>query len=406
MSTTIAFKKKFPYLIKPIDKGDIRNKMPDFVSYLQVEMFEYHEVSVLPNADAASIIGGRFGMEDTYKIAKLSNSTEFYGVFDGHGGWEISALLKDVLAKKFEDLLQSNKTFDYTNVSVVTELIRTVCLDLGKEIFELINCRTIGSTAVFALRFGQYLYLVNIGDSTGVVIDNQGNLLIKTKNHKPDDKDEKNRIEKHGAKVSNGRVNGQLAVSRSFGDNYYNSKHQKMYSGFETVVTHEPDIYSFVIPPEPENCYLILGSDGLWDNCSFENIIPDETINTNKFTFKQLADIVISKSPRQASLEIVELAYHSGVGDNITAVVVALTDNYISAEPPGSNDVESDDVESDDVELESTQPIDIESSIIVEMEPEHSEPIDIKLDSEWVRIKQEYAQPINATPVFINSPKN
>jgi serine/threonine protein phosphatase PrpC len=416
MTTTITFKKKYPHLIKPVNKGNIHRILKD-ISQLQSEIFEYHETSIIPSADASSIIGKRFEMEDTYKITKLSNGAEFYGVFDGHGGWEISALINDVLAKKFEVNLQANKTFDHTNINAVTELIRTVCLDLGKEIFELTNCRTIGSTAVFALRFGQYLYLANIGDSTGIIIrspagDDQSNLLLKTKNHKPYDKKERIRIEKRGAYVFDGRVNGQLAVSRSFGDNYYNIKHQKTYSGFETVVTHEPDIYSFIIP-EPNTTsdtnisqtdyYLILGSDGLWDNCLFENIASDleldsesnseddpnsEQIYSNKFTFKQLADIVISKSSRQASIEIVKLAYHTGIYDNITALVVKLTDKSSSAETSAEpiemeHDDDNDDTQPIEVECDNIQPTNEKCDNVQsnDTDCDNTQPIEVECDN-------------------------
>jgi len=331
---------RYSHLVKPLDKTEIRQRKKetdkDFVgTYANITslgLFEYHEPSPFPHADACSIIGARESMEDTYLIAKLPIGAELYGVFDGHGGWKISVLLKDVLAKKFAALLDDKDAFDYTDKVVVTELVRKVCLDIGEDIFGLTDCIRTGSTAVFALKFQQYVYLVNIGDSTGIILDEKYNVLLRTKSHKPTDEDEKKRITLLNGNVWMGRVDGCLAVSRSFGDNGYNTKGQDVYLGFETIVSHEPDVYQYIVPEE-SSFYLVLGSDGLWDYCRFE----ETTTLANTFPFTQLAETVVSNSPRKASQEIVNMAFQTNVYDNISAVVVNLTRN-----PTNTNDMIED----------------------------------------------------------------
>lgn len=60
--------------------------------------------------------------------------------------------------------------------------------------------------------------VVNAGDSRAALI-RAGAIEFITKEHKPDDADEAARIENSpGGFVLNGRVNGDLNVSRGFGD--------------------------------------------------------------------------------------------------------------------------------------------------------------------------------------------
>lgn len=60
-------------------------------------------------------------------------------------------------------------------------------------------------------------YVANIGDSRAVLCRG-GQPLPLSIDHKPDLTEERNRIEKAGGFVKEGRVNGTLSLSRSFGD--------------------------------------------------------------------------------------------------------------------------------------------------------------------------------------------
>jgi serine/threonine protein phosphatase PrpC len=61
-----------------------------------------------------------------------------------------------------------------------------------------------------------------------------------SKDHKPDDKEELNRITKAGGSVTYGRVNGNLNLSRAFGDLEY--KQNKSLGPEEQMITANPDI--------------------------------------------------------------------------------------------------------------------------------------------------------------------
>lgn len=59
--------------------------------------------------------------------------------------------------------------------------------------------------------------MANSGDSRGVACVN-GVTKEMSKDHKPEDKIEYDRIKKAGGEVSFGRVNGNLNLSRALGD--------------------------------------------------------------------------------------------------------------------------------------------------------------------------------------------
>lgn len=69
------------------------------------------------------------------------------------------------------------------------------------------------------------LYVANAGDSRSVLCrqtqDNKLENFDMSVDHKPDNIEEKRRIEKAGGFVSDGRVNGNLNLSRALGDLEY-----------------------------------------------------------------------------------------------------------------------------------------------------------------------------------------
>lgn len=56
------------------------------------------------------------------------------------------------------------------------------------------------------------------GDSRAVVCNLKGEAQELSRDHKPDDKAEKARIEKAGGEIHEGRINGNLNLSRAIGD--------------------------------------------------------------------------------------------------------------------------------------------------------------------------------------------
>ena len=78
-----------------------------------------------------------------------------------------------------------------------------------------------GCTANVALIYNNKdLYVANAGDSRSILFSN-GKAIEMSIDHKPDLETEKARIIKAGGFISDGRINGNLNLSRALGDLEY-----------------------------------------------------------------------------------------------------------------------------------------------------------------------------------------
>jgi len=156
--------------------------------------------------------------------------------------------------------------------------------------------RDAGSTASTAVLVGDRLLVANVGDSRAVIC-RAGKAVALSRDHKPNQTDERQRIEDAGGFVmwaGTWRVGGVLAVSRAFGDRL-----------LKQYVVAEPEIQEEVADENVE--FLILASDGLWDVVSNQDAV---------------AMIQSTEDPELAAKRLTEEAYRKGSADNITCVVV------------------------------------------------------------------------------------
>merc|ERR1712008_572702 len=102
----------------------------------------------------------------------------------------------------------------------------------------------------------------NAGDSRSVYSKNSGKAIALSYDHKPDDEPEETRIMKAGGYVSGGRVDGDLAVSRGFGD--FRFKACPQLEPHDQRVSPIPDIMVQNRNDE-EDEFIILACDGIWD---------------------------------------------------------------------------------------------------------------------------------------------
>ena len=86
--------------------------------------------------------------------------------------------------------------------------------------------------------------------------------------HKPDDIMEKNRVQKAGGDVYNGRINGNLNLSRAMGDLEY--KMNQNIPRDQQLIISTPDIKTFKINKESE--FIVVGCDGIWEVKSNQEI--------------------------------------------------------------------------------------------------------------------------------------
>ena len=212
-----------------------------------------------------SNIGKREYQEDRIAIHK---NLYYYisGIFDGHAGNKCSSYLKNNFYKVFIKYLLIKKQ--------PTPTLYTTFHQLDNFFLNNINGND-GSTAnvLFCDKNNNTCYLANTGDSRAILCKKNGQVSQISEDHKPDIPKEKRLIENKGGFVKNGRTNGNLAMSRAFGD-----------KNLKNVITVEPDIYQF----SSNNVkFIVQGSDGLFDVmrnneiCNFVNLRLNRKINPN-----------------------------------------------------------------------------------------------------------------------------
>ncbi|KAJ7968213.1 Protein phosphatase 2C family protein [Quillaja saponaria] len=189
-------------------------------------------------------------MED-YHVAKFvpfqGHELGLFAIYDGHLGDSVPAYLQKNL---FSNILKDEEFWRDPSRSIAKayELTDQAILshspDLGRG----------GSTAVTAIVINnRKLWIANVGDSRAVL--SRGGVAIQlSTDHEPNT--ERGIIENKGGFVSNmpgdvARVNGQLAVSRAFGD-----------KNLKSHLRSDPDLQNADIDQNTE--LLILASDGIW----------------------------------------------------------------------------------------------------------------------------------------------
>eukprot|EP00041_Stephanoeca_diplocostata_P018203 m.379458 g.379458 ORF g.379458 m.379458 type:complete len:257 (-) comp20953_c0_seq5:3472-4242(-) len=122
---------------------------------------------------------------------------------------------------------------------------------------------TCGATACAVLVREKKLYVAWLGDSQAMLCRKAGPVQLMVP-HKPNNEDEKQRIEAAGGVVvwyGAWRVNGVLSVARAIGD-----------KKLKEWVIGDPDVKEFDLDGTEE--YLILACDGLWD------VMDEDTVHT------------------------------------------------------------------------------------------------------------------------------
>lgn len=125
-----------------------------------------------------------------------------------------------------------------------------------------------GCTANVALLHKNELYVANAGDSRCVVCK-EGNAVALSVDHKPELHEEYERIKRAGGMVMDGRVNGNLNLSRAIGDLEY--KQDKTLAPKEQMITAYPEVQKYTLSAQDE--FMVLGCDGVWEIKNNQQVI-------------------------------------------------------------------------------------------------------------------------------------
>lgn len=286
---------------------------------------EHEDVAVPPDEAAdtenlqvrftvASDIGKRDYQEDRFIVNQLQTRKELwlFAVFDGHGGSKCSEFCKNELEKILLDELEKKKDIKNIHLEALLKFsLNFLCRiwdervmgkkykavykssESRKKFYENFDYEKhtregndSGTTATVVLIDTKRKKLVmgNCGDSRSVVLPNKKSSFISTTDHVVP---LKLNITNFEVNVSDGRVESDLAMSRSLGD------HSKELSG---VISREFDMTSIDIK---HGARVIMGSDGLFDVFS----------NADVFVNNETAQQLIDRKKEQ-------------IEDNITVIVI------------------------------------------------------------------------------------
>ena len=184
-------------------------------------------------------------------LLALHGEVQIFGVFDGHGGKEVSLYVKEIFAKKLTEL-EEFKAKEYE------DSLRKIFYDIdvgmqnkeGQDGLKMVQqkygaseggmlmydrdndniAQYTGCTAVVVMITPEHIICANAGDSRSI-LSRSGKVVALSEDHKPENAGERKRIEDAGGFVEENRVNGSLNLSRSLGDFEYKSNKQKEYKG-------------------------------------------------------------------------------------------------------------------------------------------------------------------------------
>lgn len=237
--------------------------------------------------------GKRPGMEDFHHAEFKQHGSDvigLFGVFDGHGGPNAADYVRSNI---FKNLVQQAKfpsdlagAIEDTYLSTDEQYLRQ---ESGYR-------REDGCTAVTAILYQDRLLIANVGDSRAVLC-RSGQAVPLTIDHKPNTKEERERIEGLGGVVvwaGTWRVGGVLAVSRAFGD-----------KPLKKFVISTPYVQEQQLTQDDE--FLIMASDGVWDVVTNEDAVS---------LIRGMSDA------EAAAKKLSEEAFTRGSADNISCLII------------------------------------------------------------------------------------
>mmetsp|Transcript_31556 Transcript_31556/g.61814 ORF Transcript_31556/g.61814 Transcript_31556/m.61814 type:complete len:500 (-) Transcript_31556:161-1660(-) len=154
---------------------------------------------------------------------------------------------------------------------------------------------------------GFRITIANVGDSKAILIRKKDDFEELTVDHKPDSEDEMARIAKAGGVVLRKRVNGDLAVSRAFGDSRHKGNSERELT--EQVVIATPDITTCTAR---KGDMLLLACDGI-----FEQLDPSQVADF----VREEVERVGTERPDLVAARLIDWSLFRGSKDNMSVVV-------------------------------------------------------------------------------------
>ncbi|KAG7566688.1 PPM-type phosphatase domain [Arabidopsis suecica] len=285
-------------------EGDCDPSVSDYVptirsgSFADIGPKRYMEDEHIRIDDLSSQVGSLF---------ELPKPSAFYAVFDGHGGSEAAAYVRENAIRFFFEDEQFPQTSQVSSdyVEEVQSSLRNAFLQADLALAE--DCSissSCGTTALTALICGRLLMVANAGDCRAVLC-RKGKAIDMSEDHKPINLLERRRVEESGGFIDNeGYLNEVLAVTRALGD-----WDLKLPHGSQSPLISEPEIKQITLSEDDE--FLVIGCDGIWDVLTSQEAVSIVKRGLNRHN-----------DPTRCARELVMEALRRNSFDNLTAVVV------------------------------------------------------------------------------------
>ncbi|KAG1681313.1 hypothetical protein FOA52_007359 [Chlamydomonas sp. UWO 241] len=237
----------------------------------------------------ADVLGGLGGFTKHHATGELVG---MFGVFDGHGGRYAAEYVRTHLLHR----ILGHAKFETDMHGAIEDSYLAVDDEYMNK--KGVQCED-GSTAVTAVWTKNRLVIANVGDSRAVLC-RAGKPVVLSVDHKPNHREERQRIEGAGGVVvwsGTWRVGGVLAVSRAFGD-----------KPLKKFVSCKPHVREEVITDADE--FVILASDGLWDVVTCSDAVA------------MVRGMLAHGDATAAAAHLSDEAIARGSADNVAAIVV------------------------------------------------------------------------------------
>jgi len=286
---------------------------------------------------AASKQGGRKAQEDDFIVYQSPNKKiTVMGVFDGHSSHGGGNKISGSLVQAFKLIGQELNSKLFRNPKQFKNFLNMNSEDIDQWLLENQEENAIQAGSTASLGFydadSNSFYAYNVGDSRIVFFElvpsirDPAKKIVKkgtwhqSMDHKPSLQSEIDRIEKAGGVVRTGksgssvaRVDGVLAISRSFGD--FGLK-QPYNDAVGDWVISKPKITGPYRPAKGSDFYAIAGSDGVWDQMSSKEatqLIKDYANKAPK-SLQKLCNAIVDEN--------IERWKEGSGADNVTAVIM------------------------------------------------------------------------------------
>jgi len=282
-----------------VTSGSGMRKLSESKSFLRIQ------------AAAHGLQGGRKTMQDE-NLTCIEFDVEGYhmpgpwslaAVFDGHGGCRAATYLKGCFLETLRKEMRSSE-----REAKIGDIIRRTFLRIDHKLCGSHQYGRCGSCAIVCLVHHptREAWIANAGDSRAILC-RDGKALRLSTTHKPTNPSERQRIKRAGGFVFARRVDGELAVSRAFGDTQFKKN---------GVVTARPDVKKVDIRGGDD--YMVLASDGLFDVMEDSEVVEYVSTHLTGCSKGDVQGVTSNASMRLCEHAVSDL--HAR--DNVTAILL------------------------------------------------------------------------------------